>query len=177
MACPAQAGAGGRLDGRDLVYGHSNRVAWVPTTPLTIAMAVENARTRRKPCSTLPKTSGTRWPSTASGPTTGFGAAGFTSSSHLVLGTALVVRLLVAEDEPRLAALLRRGFQEEGYAVDVSGDGVDAEWMAREVDYATVVLDVMLPGRDEARRVVAGVVAVGGTPRSVARRRGADRRG
>jgi two-component system OmpR family response regulator len=79
---------------------------------------------------------------------TGFGEAGFTSSSHLVLGTVLVVRLLVAEDEPRLAALLRRGFEEEGYAVDVSGDGVDAEWMAREVDYATVVLDVMLPGRD-----------------------------
>jgi hypothetical protein len=41
------------------------------------------------------------------------GAAGFTSRSHLVLGTVLVVRLLVAEDEPRLAALLRRGFQEE----------------------------------------------------------------
>jgi two-component system, OmpR family, response regulator len=58
------------------------------------------------------------------------------------------VRLLVVEDEPRLAALLRRGFQEEGYAVDVSGDGVDAEWLASEVDYAAVVLDVMLPGRD-----------------------------
>lgn len=58
------------------------------------------------------------------------------------------VRLLVVEDEPRLAALLRRGFEEEGYAVDVSGDGVDAEWLAREVDYAAVVLDVMLPGRD-----------------------------
>jgi two-component system OmpR family response regulator len=58
------------------------------------------------------------------------------------------MRLLVAEDEPRMAALLRRGFEEEGYAVDVALNGVDAEWMASEHEYDAVVLDVMLPGRD-----------------------------
>ena len=58
------------------------------------------------------------------------------------------MRLLVAEDEPRMAVLLRRGFEEEGYAVDVSGDGIEAEWLATENDYDAVVLDLMLPGRD-----------------------------
>jgi two-component system OmpR family response regulator len=47
-----------------------------------------------------------------------------------------------------MAVLLRRGFQEEGYAVDVTGSGVDAEWLALENDYDAVVLDVMLPGVD-----------------------------
>lgn len=42
------------------------------------------------------------------------------------------MRLLIAEDELRMAALLRRGFEEEGYAVDVAGNGMDAEWMACE---------------------------------------------
>jgi two-component system OmpR family response regulator len=58
------------------------------------------------------------------------------------------MRLLVVEDEPRMAVLLRRGFEEEGYAVDVADDGIDAEWLATENDYSAVVLDVMLPGRD-----------------------------
>src|SRR5262245_36878962 len=58
------------------------------------------------------------------------------------------MRLLVVEDEPRMAVLLRRGFEEEGYAVDVADDGVDAEWLATENEYSAVVLDVMLPGRD-----------------------------
>jgi two-component system, OmpR family, response regulator len=58
------------------------------------------------------------------------------------------VRLLVVEDEVRMAALLRRGFEEEGYAVDVVGDGLDAVWMGREVDYDAIILDVMLPGLD-----------------------------
>jgi two-component system OmpR family response regulator len=58
------------------------------------------------------------------------------------------VRLLVVEDEVRMAALLRRGFEEEGYAVDVVGDGLDAVWMGTEVDYDAIILDVMLPGLD-----------------------------
>jgi two-component system OmpR family response regulator len=58
------------------------------------------------------------------------------------------MRLLVAEDEPRMAVLLRRGFQEEGYAVDVTGNGIEAEWLALENDYDALILDVMLPGRD-----------------------------
>ena len=58
------------------------------------------------------------------------------------------MRLLVVEDEPKLAALLGRGLREEGHAVDVAGRGEDALWMARAVAYDAVVLDVMLPGLD-----------------------------
>jgi two-component system OmpR family response regulator len=47
-----------------------------------------------------------------------------------------------------MAALLKRGLEEEGYAVDLSGDGVEAVWMAAENDYDVIVLDVMLPGID-----------------------------
>jgi two-component system OmpR family response regulator len=58
------------------------------------------------------------------------------------------MRVLVAEDNARMARLLRRGLEENGYAVDVVGDGPDALWMAEENDYAAIVLDVMLPGLD-----------------------------
>jgi len=58
------------------------------------------------------------------------------------------VRTLVVEDEPKLAALLRRGLVEEGYAADVAQTGEDALWMARATPYDAIVLDVMLPGRD-----------------------------
>ena len=42
------------------------------------------------------------------------------------------MRVLVVEDEVRMAALLRRGLSEEGYAVDVAGDGPEAVWRATE---------------------------------------------
>jgi two-component system, OmpR family, response regulator len=58
------------------------------------------------------------------------------------------MRVLVAEDEPKMAAVLERGLEEEGYAVDVTRDGIDAEWMASENEYDCIVLDVMLPGID-----------------------------
>lgn len=58
------------------------------------------------------------------------------------------MRLLVVEDNVRMAALLRRGLMEDGYAVDVTGDGVEALWLATENTYDAVVLDVMLPGAD-----------------------------
>jgi two-component system OmpR family response regulator len=58
------------------------------------------------------------------------------------------MRLLVVEDEEKLAQLLARGLREEGHAVDVSGRGEDALWMARAVPYDAIVLDVMLPGLD-----------------------------
>ena len=54
----------------------------------------------------------------------------------------------MVEDEERLANLLARGLREEGHAVDVSGRGEDALWMARAVSYDAIVLDVMLPGLD-----------------------------
>jgi DNA-binding response OmpR family regulator len=56
------------------------------------------------------------------------------------------MRALVVEDEVRTAALLRRGLAEEGYVVDVSGDGPDAVWRVTEFGYDVVVLDVLLPG-------------------------------
>lgn len=56
------------------------------------------------------------------------------------------MRILVVEDEPRLAALLQRGFSDEGHVVDVVGDGQNAIHRASEYDYDAVVLDWMLPG-------------------------------
>jgi two-component system, OmpR family, response regulator len=56
------------------------------------------------------------------------------------------MRVLVVEDEKRLAAGLRNGLEAEGFAVDVVLDGVDGLWMAREHDYDAIVLDIMLPG-------------------------------
>ncbi|KUL21668.1 two-component system response regulator [Actinoplanes awajinensis subsp. mycoplanecinus] len=55
------------------------------------------------------------------------------------------VRLLVVEDEERLAAALRRGLQAEGFAVDVAHDGQDGLEMARHGGYDAMILDVMLP--------------------------------
>ena len=56
------------------------------------------------------------------------------------------MRLLVVEDEQRLAAGLRKGLEAEGFAVDVAYNGTDALWMARENPFDAIVLDVMLPG-------------------------------
>jgi two-component system OmpR family response regulator len=58
------------------------------------------------------------------------------------------VRVLIAEDEAKLAALLRRGLAEEGHAADVAATGEDALWMARAAPYDAIVLDLMLPGVD-----------------------------
>jgi two-component system, OmpR family, response regulator len=58
------------------------------------------------------------------------------------------VRVLVVEDEAKLASLLARGLREEGHAADVAGSGEDALWMARSAPYDAIVLDVMLPGLD-----------------------------
>src|ERR1700712_3210941 len=55
------------------------------------------------------------------------------------------MRLLVVEDEARLAAALQRGLQAEGFAVDVAGDGQDGLEMARHGGYDAMILDVMLP--------------------------------
>ena len=58
------------------------------------------------------------------------------------------MRLLVVEDELKMATLLGRGLREEGHAVDIARTGDDAVWMTRAVEYDAVVLDVMLPGID-----------------------------
>jgi two-component system OmpR family response regulator len=56
------------------------------------------------------------------------------------------MRILVVEDELKMASLIRRGLVEEGHAADVTPKGEDAIWMAEAHPYDVVVLDVMLPG-------------------------------
>ena len=58
------------------------------------------------------------------------------------------MRLLVVEDELKMAGLLVRGLREDGHAVDVARTGDDALWMGQAVEYDAVVLDLMLPGID-----------------------------
>ena len=61
---------------------------------------------------------------------------------------AVTMRVLVVEDEERMASLLRRALEEEGHAVDVARDGPEGVWLATENPYGAVVLDLMLPGFD-----------------------------
>ena len=56
------------------------------------------------------------------------------------------MRVLVVEDEARLATGLKRGLEAEGFAVDIAGTGPDGLWLARENEYAVILLDIMLPG-------------------------------
>ena len=56
------------------------------------------------------------------------------------------MRVLVVEDEVRLADGLRLGLEAEGFAVDVAHTGTDGLWMAQENDYSAILLDIMLPG-------------------------------
>jgi two-component system, OmpR family, response regulator len=56
------------------------------------------------------------------------------------------MRILVVDDDRRVADAVRRGLQDEGYAVDVAGDGTEGHWLAVENPYDAMVLDVMLPG-------------------------------
>jgi DNA-binding response OmpR family regulator len=58
------------------------------------------------------------------------------------------VRLLIAEDDPQLGALLARGLREQAYVVDRVADGTSAIAQLRMNDYDGVILDVMLPGAD-----------------------------
>lgn len=56
------------------------------------------------------------------------------------------MRVLVVDDEKRLAAALRRGLEAEGFAVDVALDGNEGMWLASEHSYDAIILDIMLPG-------------------------------
>ncbi|MDZ4828291.1 MAG: response regulator transcription factor [Actinomycetota bacterium] len=56
------------------------------------------------------------------------------------------MRLLVVDDEKKLATSLKRGLEADGFAVDVALTGTDGLWMAQEHDYDAIVLDLMLPG-------------------------------
>jgi DNA-binding response OmpR family regulator len=58
------------------------------------------------------------------------------------------MRVLVVEDERRLASIIKRGLIEEGYAVDTVYDGEEAQYMAETTTYDVIVLDIMLPKKD-----------------------------
>jgi two-component system, OmpR family, response regulator len=58
------------------------------------------------------------------------------------------MRVLIVEDDVKMASLIRRGMREEGLAADVAVKGEDALWMAQANEYDALVLDVMLPGID-----------------------------
>jgi two-component system OmpR family response regulator len=58
------------------------------------------------------------------------------------------MRVLIVEDDVKLAALTRRGLRGEGMTADVAICGEDALWMAAATDYDIIVMDVMLPGLD-----------------------------
>lgn len=58
------------------------------------------------------------------------------------------MRILVIEDEPKLAEYLHKGLSEQNHVVDLSHDGIDGCHLATEGDYDVVILDVMLPGQD-----------------------------
>ena len=60
----------------------------------------------------------------------------------------LRMRVLIVEDELKMASLVRRGLTEEGHAADVATTGDEALWMAEAHPYDAIVLDVMLPGRN-----------------------------
>lgn len=58
------------------------------------------------------------------------------------------MRILVIEDEVNVATALKAGLEAEGFDIDVAHDGDTGLWMAREHDYALIVLDLMLPKRN-----------------------------
>ncbi len=58
------------------------------------------------------------------------------------------MRVLIVEDEPRMASLIRRGLAHEGLAADIAATGEEAVWTAQARAYDAIVLDVMLPGID-----------------------------
>lgn len=59
-----------------------------------------------------------------------------------------MLRVLVVEDGVKVAGIVKRGLEEEGFAVDVAATGKDALWFGQENDYDAVVLDVVLPDMD-----------------------------
>lgn len=57
------------------------------------------------------------------------------------------MKILVVEDESRVAQFIRKGLQEEGHVVDLATDGVEALALASVTEYDVIILDVMLPGK------------------------------
>jgi two-component system, OmpR family, response regulator len=59
-----------------------------------------------------------------------------------------IVKLLLIEDDAKIAAVVKRGLEAEGFTVEVAVDGNDGLWLATEGRYDLIILDIMLPGRN-----------------------------
>ena len=87
----------------------------------------------------------------------------FSCFSHMKLAYIQHMRVLVVEDDPKMARLLRRGLTEDGQAADVASQATEALVMAGSTDYDAIILDVMLPDMDRfevCRRLRAQAVWV-----------------
>lgn len=92
------------------------------------------------------------------------------------------MKILLIEDEVKLAQYLRKGLTEAGHVVDVAHDGVDGLHLALQGDYAALVLDVMLPGIDgfevcrrlRARAAPPKIILLTARDREVERLKGLD---
>ena len=58
------------------------------------------------------------------------------------------MKVLMVEDDRKIATAVRRGLQAEGFTVEVASDGLEGRWKAIEGGYDLVILDLMLPGRN-----------------------------
>jgi len=58
------------------------------------------------------------------------------------------LKLLLVEDDVKIATAVKRGLEAEGFAVEVAFDGEDGLWLATEGSYDLIVLDIMLPKRN-----------------------------
>ena len=67
-------------------------------------------------------------------------------SPSMIVKSLISVRVLIVEDEPKLASLLRKGLTAEGFAADLANNADEAMWMAAATAYDAITLDVMLPG-------------------------------
>lgn len=70
------------------------------------------------------------------------------------------MKLLLVEDDEKIAAAVRRGLEAEGFAVEVAADGDEGLWLATEGSWDLIVLDLMLPGRNGFK--VCAAVRAGG---------------
>ena len=78
------------------------------------------------------------------------------------------MRILIVEDENKIANLVKRGLKEEGYAADIARDGMEGEFLASTNDYDAIILDVMLPKIDgvtlckslRAKKITAPIIMV-----------------
>ncbi len=86
------------------------------------------------------------------------------------------MRILIVEDEVKMAALIRRGMRAEGLAADVAITGDDALWMAGSTEYDVIVLDVMLPPSTGLRPAVDCAPTASGPPLMLTARDGVDDR-